>query len=253
MDHEEIVELIPGYIDQELGLSDSLIVERHLQSCEECQREAREQSTVNALLKKDATYFDAPAYLAKRIDTLLPKDSARSRWSKYWNVNWLNAGAVMATVFAAAWSIGLYLSVPSNQERLTEEVIASHVRSLQVDHLSDVTSSDQHTVKPWFNGKLNFAPPVADLAPHGFPLVGGRLDYINSRPVAVLIYRHNQHPINLYVWPSSNKDAAPQAGERQGYHLLRWSLDGMEYWAVSDVTANDLRRFAELVRAAVRG
>jgi anti-sigma factor RsiW len=256
MDHKEILELLPAYVDQELGISDTLAVERHLGGCSDCQREYAEQRTVKARLRKDAVCFDAPAHLAERIteriNAALPQDGRHSARSKYRNVNWFNAGAAMAALLAAAWSIGLYLNLPSAQERLAEEVISSHVRSLQVDHLSDVASSDQHTVKPWFNGKLNFSPPVVDLAPQGFPLAGGRLDYLDGRPVAVLIYRHNRHPINLYIWPSTGKDAAPQVQERQGYYLVRWTSDGMDYWAISDLAANELKNFAEIVRSAVR-
>ena len=132
-----------------------------------------------------------------------------------------------------------------------EDLISSHVRSLQVDHLSDVVSSDKHTVKPWFNGKLDFSPPVTDLATQGFPLVGGRLDYLDGRTVAVLIYRHNQHPINLYVWPSTDRDAAPQVQGRQGYHLIRWAAGGMVYWVVSDLATNELELFVRTVRSQV--
>ncbi|MDB5764391.1 MAG: putative transrane protein, partial [Herminiimonas sp.] len=246
MDHNEILELLPAYVDQELDISDTLAVERHLGSCSDCQREYAEQSAVSARFKKDAVYFDAPAHLAKRINAALPQDKLHSARSKYWNVNWFNAGAAMATLLVAAWSIGLYVSLPSAQERLTEEVISNHVRSLQVDHLADVASSDQHTVKPWFNGKLDFSPPVVDLAPQGFPLVGGRLDYLDHRTVAALIYRHNQHPINLYIWPSTDKDALPKVQGRQGYHLVRWTSDGMDYWTVSDLAENELENFAEI-------
>ena len=149
----------------------------------------------------------------------------------------------MVSLLAVVWSGGLYLTLPSAQERLTEELISSHVRSLQVDHLADVISSDRHTVKPWFNGKLDFSPPIIDLAPQGFPLVGGRLDYLDGRTVAVLIYRRNQHPINLYIWSSTDKDAKPQVQSRQGYHLIRWTASGMNYWAVSDLTTNELEFF----------
>jgi anti-sigma factor RsiW len=128
----------------------------------------------------------------------------------------------MVTLRAVVWSGDLYLTLPSAQERLMEELISSHVRSLQVDHLADVISSDRNTVKPWFNGKLDFSPSIIDLTPQGFLLVGGRLDYLDGRTVAVLIYRHNQHPINLYIWPNTEKDTTPQVQSRKGYHLIRW-------------------------------
>jgi len=251
MDHKEVVELLPAYLDQELGLSDAIAVERHLSNCSECQHEFAVQNGVSAQLKNNAAYFKAPNHLAQRIKTTLPRDRSHTTRFKSWNFNWLNAGAVMVTLLAVVWSGTLYLSLPSAHERLTEELVSSHVRSLQVDHLSDVVSSDRHTVKPWFNGKLDFSPPVVDLASQGFPLVGGRLDYIDGHTVAVLIYRHNQHPINLYVWPSADGSAAPQVQNRQGYHLIRWATGGMNYWAVSDLATNELESFVDTLRSQV--
>jgi anti-sigma factor RsiW len=251
MDHQEIRELLPAYVDQELGISDTLAVERHLGSCIDCQRDYAEQRAVRSRLKEEAMYFHAPAHLAQRIDAALPQDKLPAARSRPWMINWLNAGVAMATLLMTVWSTGLWLKLPSEQERLTEEVVASHVRALQVDHLADVASSDRHTVKPWFNGKLNFSPPVADLALQAFPLVGGRLDYLDGQPVAALIYRHNQHAINLYIWPSTAKDAGPDVQVRQGFHLMHWTSRGMAYWAISDLAASDLSNFVDLLRAAV--
>lgn len=251
MDHQEVLELLPAYVDQELGIVETLEMQRHLESCEDCQREYAAQRIVSARFKKEAAYFDAPAHLAHRINAALPQGPSRAN---PWYANWFNLGAAMATMLALVLGIGVYLNLPSDQDRLTDEVVASHVRSLQVDHLSDVVSTDRHTVKPWFNGKLNFAPPVVDLAPQGFPLVGGRLDYLAGRPVAALIYRRAQHPINLYVWPSADagRDTALQPGSRQGYHLVRWTWGGMNYCAISDLAANELENFAGMVRSTAR-
>jgi anti-sigma factor RsiW len=251
MEHKEVIELLPAYLDQELGISDAIAVERHLSNCSECQHEYAKQSGLSAQLKKDAAYFKAPAHLAQRIKMALPPDRSHFTCFKGWNFNWLNAGAVMVTLLAVVWSGSLYFTLPSDQDRLMEDLISSHVRSLQVDHLSDVVSSDQHTVKPWFNGKLNFSPPVIDLASQEFPLVGGRLDYLNDRNVAVLIYRHNQHPINLYIWPSTDRNVAPQVQGRQGYHLIHWVVGGMNYWAVSDLATNELEFFVNTLRSQV--
>jgi anti-sigma factor RsiW len=251
MDHKEILELLPAYVDQELGLSDMLAVERHLAGCTDCQREYAEQRSVSVGLKKAAPYFEAPANLAQRINASLPQEQPNPVRYKPWSFNWLNAGIATLSVLAIVWSTGLYLGLPSAQEQLTEEVVSNHVRSLQANHLADVASSDQHTVKPWFNGKLNFSPPVVDMAPQGFPLEGGRLDYVDGRPVAALVYRHNKHPINLFIWPSTGKDAAPRAQERQGYHLVHWIFGGMDYWAVSDLAANELDDFVKTVRSEV--
>ncbi|WP_304362384.1 anti-sigma factor, partial [Collimonas fungivorans] len=240
MDHQETLELLPAFADQELGIVEAQEVQRHLDSCADCQREYAAQRIVSARFKKEAVYFDAPPHLAHRISSALPPEPARAGSRRF---SWISLGGALAAGLALVWSLGLYLNLPSDQERLTDEVVASHVRSLQVDHLSDVVSSDQHTVKPWFNGKLDFSPPVVDLAPQGFPLVGGRLDYLGGRPVAALVYRRARHPINLYIWPSSERDAAPQLQNHQGYHLVRWTWDGMNYWTVSDLAANELENF----------
>lgn len=251
MDHKQAIELLPAYLDQELGITDAIAVERHLGSCPECQQEYEEQSSVKARLKKDAAYFKAPAHLAQRINMALPAERAHAARFKGWNLNWLNAGAVIATLLAVVWSGSLYLALPSAQDRLVEELVSSHVRSLQVDHLSDVVSSDQHTVKPWFHGKLDYSPPVVDLAPQGFPLLGGRLDYLDGRTVAVLVYRHDQHPINLYIWPGADGNLLPQMLSRHGYHLMHWAAGGMDYWAVSDLATDELEIFVNTLRSKV--
>jgi len=152
-------------------------------------------------------------------------------------------------VLALAWSIGLYLALPGAEESLEKEIVASHARSLMANHALDVASSDQHTVKPWFNGKVDFSPVVADLSAQGFTLAGGRLDYVGQRPVAALVYTHRKHYINLYVWPTDRLDAQ-RGATRQGYHLLHWTHDAMAYWAVSDVNPVDLAQFRdELLQA----
>lgn len=253
MEHSEIMELLPAYVDQELGIADTLTVQRHLDDCADCRREYAEQTALSKRVRSDAGYFNAPADLAARINNTLPQGKptrASTRWNLHWNFSWLQAGSAMATLLVAVWSVGFYLSLPSAQDRVADEIIASHVRSLQADHLTDVASTDQHTVKPWFNGRLSFSPPVIDLAAQGFVLEGGRLDYLDGHPVAALIYRHQKHPINLYIWPASGKDTGPQALASRGYHLVRWSSDEMTYWVVSDVGENELLKFSGILRLA---
>ena len=262
MEHDEVLELLPAYVDQELGVSETIQIERHLNNCFECQQDFAQQSQLSAELKSAAFHFEAPAGLAQRISEALPKERSTfvaptaKRWRPGerfgWHLDRFNVGAFLATLAAALWSVSMFLSLPSAQDQLTEEIVASHVRSLQVDHLSDVISTDRHTVKPWFNGKLNFSPPVFDLAPQGYPLTGGRLDDINGRPVAALIYHHQLHPINLYIWPTSDHDAVPRTETRQGYHLAHWTISGMTYWAVSDVAVVNLTTFGTLLTSQIK-
>jgi anti-sigma factor RsiW len=251
MDHEHTRPLLPAYLDDELGAADALALEAHLDSCHACQSEVDDLRTLSAGIKRGASYFDAPAQLRMRIDAALPR-ARRQPAPGFWQRYWSHSLAAIAMLLAVAAGTGWYLALPSAQDRVADALIASHIRSLQVDHLSDVASSDRHTVKPWFNGKLDFAPPVADLASEGYPLVGGRLDYLDRRAVAVLVYRRNRHPINLFIWPSDGQDTAPSAMAYRGYHLVTWRADGMVYWAASDLATNELQIFAQLVRSAAR-
>ncbi|RZI43895.1 anti-sigma factor [Herbaspirillum sp. HC18] len=252
MDHEELQALLPAYVDNELDVATAIALERHLDNCQDCRREYEQANAMRARVKQDGTYFNAPSHLAQRVAASLPEDRPHPGRFIRWNFSLFPARAAVATlaVAVAAWSTSLYLRLPSASDQLAEEVIASHVRSLQVDHLSDIASTDRHTVKPWFTGRLDFSPPVIDLAPQGFPLIGGRLDYLNGRAVAALIYRRHLHPINLYVWRSADEESAVRVQERRGYYLAHWTSHGMAYWAVSDVAANELEDFAQLVRSA---
>ncbi|MDP9292579.1 MAG: hypothetical protein M3O82_09485 [Verrucomicrobiota bacterium] len=139
----------------------------------------------------------------------------------------------------------------SARELLLGELTASHVRSLLATHLMDVASADQHTVKPWFDGKLDFAPPVKDLAEWGYPLAGGRLDYVSGRTVAALVYKRQKHFINLFIWPSDDASPTPRTSMKDGYNLATWSNNGMTFWAVSDVNQSDLLEFANLLEHAI--
>ena len=143
----------------------------------------------------------------------------------------------------------LFQTTPASRSNtLVDEVIANHVRSLLATHLLDVSSSDQHTVKPWFDGKIDFAPEVRDLSGDGFPLIGGRLDYLGGRTVVALVYHRNKHPINLFIMPATtNRNTSPSAITRRGYNILSWTHNEMKYWAVSALNEADLGRFAELL------
>jgi anti-sigma factor RsiW len=155
----------------------------------------------------------------------------------------------MAIAVLLVWSGGLVHMRSPVDEHVLQDVIAGHVRSLMVNHLTDVLSADQHTVKPWFEGHIDFAPPVPDLTTLGFPLVGGRLDYLDNRPVAALVYKRQQHEINLFVWPAPSSAARPESTvTRHGYNLVQWTTAGMTYWAVSTLNASELEAFAHGVQ-----
>ncbi len=260
MNHQQAENLLAGYIDQELSLSEAADFEQHLNSCVECQIEYKEQAHVISLLKSNAAYFEATPQFAKRLAASLqrelPSKDAKNSWNFDWLQTWLgnglSKGAIISSLAAIVLSTSLFLATPSAQQRLTEELTASHVRSLLADHLSDVISTDQHTVKPWFNGKLDYAPPTVDLTKVGYSMEGGRLDYINARTVAVIVYRHNKHPINLYVWPSAGSDSAVQVSSHHGYNLVHWAVSGMNYWAISDLEAGKLVSFANSINDGIK-
>lgn len=175
-----------------------------------------------------------------------PERPRRAGWN--WSPAWA-AAALLVVSALTLWKILPFMPGSSAEDRLGQEVVASHVRSLMAGHLTDVPSSDQHTVKPWFNGRLDFSPPVKDLSTEGFPLVGGRLDYLAGRPVAALVYGRRRHLINLMVWPVPREpDRSLAAVTRQGYHLFHWTQGGMVYWTVSDLNEDEMRQFVDLVR-----
>ncbi len=256
MDCKEILALLPAYVDQELSVLESIEIDNHLQGCPACQGELASQSALRAELKKHASYFRAPSQLESRIREALPLKNAHPVQSKtraqkwFGSFNWFNFGTALTSVVALAWSVSLYLAIPSPDDLLAEDVVSSHVRSLMVNHIADVASSDHHTVKPWFNGKLDFSPTVNDLTAQGFPLVGGRLDYINHRTVAALVYRHRQHLINVYIWPDASKHkVAVQTQSSQGYQMVHWAEGSMVYWVVSDLNPHELMILARILEA----
>jgi len=238
--------LIGAYLDGELDLVRNLEIEQHLQSCSSCSRAFENQKALRSAMTTGSLYYRSPAGLQKRVMSAVRKENRPEPipWFKQWR--WLGVGASLASAALLALILVPVLTRPSADEVLARDTISAHVRSLMASHLTDVSSSDQHTVKPWFNGKLDFSPPVTDLTDHGFPLVGGRLEYIADRPVAALVYRRKQHFLNLFVWPAK-QDEAPKTETRQGYHLTHWAKSGMTYWAVSDLNEAELQEFARLI------
>lgn len=214
-----------------------------------------EDDELGALIRREAARHAPPPALGSRIQGALRAAGAKAetppraqgpRQGAPWR--WLQALALFGAGAATAWGLALSLLVAPAQDVMSEAVTASHVRSLMGSHLADVASSDRHTVKPWFAGKLDFSPPVIDLADEGMPLTGGRLDYLDGRPVAALVYASGPHVINLFVWPGPGADTAPESGTRRGYNLEHWQQAGMRLWAVSDLNARELATFTQRVR-----
>jgi anti-sigma factor RsiW len=295
MDHAQVLELLPAYLDQELDLSVTLELERHLQTCDSCRQACEAQGALSAQVRAAGLRVEAPLALLQRIEAALPGPAAANpavnpaaaaaapapapafaaaqpdagasprraallrprgwaAWRSRWALNWAGAGALAVSVAVLAVSANLYVAQQdAGEQRLAQEVVDGHIRSLQANHLSDVISTDKHTVKPWFNGRLDYAPPVIDLAAQGYPLIGGRLDVLQGRSVAVLVYRYKLHPINLYVWPGKPADtladAPPQIRAQQGYHLAHWSAAGVNYWAITDAGVAELGGFVSALRA----
>jgi len=268
MNCEETTKLMDGYLDGELDPITSQAIEQHLRECHNCDQAYKTQRSLIRAIGNATPYYKAPSELRERIQSSLRKEMAErptrsvardvqplfSRrqpqprtigWETSWN--WLALAA--AVIFAAiiAWNLGPRLQRPGANQFLATQLIASHVRSLMANHLTDVGSSDQHTVKPWLDARLDFAPAVVDLSNEGFPLIGGRLDYLDNRAVAALIYQRRKHFINLFVWPAApDETRTPKTITRQGYQLLHWVESDLNYWAVSDINEKELQEFKQL-------
>lgn len=236
--------LLNAYIDDELDAANTARLDAHLAGCTNCRDELERLRTAHQALSGDGVRHVMPEALRARVDRALKAErkaqpGARSRGS--W---WAPAlgGAIAA-------SLAMSLVLPLDQQgRVDDELIAGHVRSLQVQHLVDVQTSNDHVVRPWFNGKIDFAPPVPELAAQGFPLAGGRLDYLEGRTVPAIVYKRRLHSINLFVWPA--KDERQRLVQKDGYSIAEWSGRGLRYAAVSDISPGDLEQFRRAFVAA---
>lgn len=247
--------LLAPYADGEVDALQSAALERHLATCEVCSAALDSARVLREAVGRRAPYHRAPPGLLDRIaqqtSRAAPAPSpARTRTVRPWA--WQRWVLPLAASLVLAIGIDSGLRVRQSGNRLAGEVLDAHVRSLMADHLADVPSTDQHTVKPWFADKLDFSPPVRDLGNDGFPLVGGRLDYIDHHAVAALIYRHRLHVINVFIWPAANDIvSSPSKLAREGFNLVRWRAAGMDFWAVSDLNAEELDQFARLLQAGI--
>jgi len=271
MNCQEIADLMDGYLDGELDALTSQKIEQHLRDCPKCEQAYEVETAMAHAISQAAPYYKAPLELRERIQVslreaigaptsrgaagagLLPVRRPEAvRRSVFFDMpwNWLALAAAIVLAAIIASNLLPRLRQPASDQFLATQLIASHVRSLMAAHLTDVASSDQHTVKPWLDTKLDFAPPVVDLSSEGFPLIGGRLDYLDNRPVAGLVYGRRKHFINLFVWPAaSDEEKAPKTITREGYQLLHWADSDFNYWAVSDVNVNDLQTFKQQFEA----
>ena len=251
--------MLQALLDGELDAANALAVETHLKTCPGCGAYSRTLQALRERLADPELSPPAPDRLRARVEDMIARESrprvaARGparRWIERLSAGWTAAGA-MGAVAATL----LIVQLTPVSASLEDQLVASHVRSLQASHLIDVATSDRHVVKPWFNGKIDFAPPVVDLADQGFPLVGGRLDYADNREVAALVYRRRLHTINLFVLPARPRPVAwrPfQIHPASSYSVVHWTHGALDYWAVSDLDGPELERFHQLFAARSAG
>ena len=246
---EEVHQPLHAYVDDELDIATALQIEKHLPECPKCGRELEAARVVGRALAQSAAYYPASSALRDRLKQAIQSETGAMETPRnmrfvmpWWRRPMAFSGLAAMLLIACSLLLLLPPRAPSGQ---IDELVASHVRSLEANHLLDVASTDQHTVKPWFDGKLEFAPPVIDLAPAGFPLIGGRLDYLQEGKVAALIYRRNKHIINLFIWPG---ETSPETEVKQGYNLIRFQCKSMVCWAVSDLNTGELQQFVDLFK-----
>lgn len=240
--------LLHALIDGELDAGHAREIEAHVATCPRCAVLLADYREISKAVAGSDMRFKAPPELRRRIEASLPQTRAPSRRA-------LLRGFAMGSAVSAIAATGLVAIVlrADDEARIQSEVVSAHLRSLQAGHLTDVLSTDQHTVKPWFNGKLDVAPPVIDLTAQGFTLIGGRLDYVDTRPIGAIVYRRRSHVINLFVaQTASTEHKAARIEALQGFNIRRWSERGLNYWAVSDIAADELAEFGEKFEGAMR-
>ncbi len=246
MNCAESRELLQAHADSELDVANSLELERHLTTCAACAAERQAVQSLKRALRQPSLRYQAPNSLRKEIRRMTQAASSGAKPPLLQSLLLWRSLAFGATVFAL---LAMFIRPGvSERDQLLEEAVSSHVRSLMAEHLTDVSSSDQHTVKPWFNGKLDFAPNVKDFSARGFPLVGGRLDYLDGRAVAALVYRRNKHLINVFVWPAASEGGGKsEVRHLRGYSVVSREAEGLRYCLVSDLNQQELTELAGLL------
>lgn len=248
MNCQEMRGLVDAYIDGELDTVNTLKFEQHLAECASCRNICENYQRVHGAVRAQMPYHALPGGVEDRIRTKLrpePHDRPKRTLAEVFQGGrgWGIAGTALAMAVIGVLILDTVRRSPP-QQLLAQQVVSSHIRSLMANHLDDVVSSDRHTVKPWFNGKIDFAPDVRDLADKGFPLQGGRLDYLDNRSTAALIYKRREHTINLFIWPTTQSDSKLNQMSINGFNLVNWTRSRMVYWAVSDLNAKELAEFA---------
>jgi anti-sigma factor RsiW len=245
---DEALVLVHALIDGELDASHARDVETHAASCARCAAELAAARGLRQALRGNDLSHEAPLSLRRSIDRAVPSPAMTSRRAV---LKGFATGSVVSA--AAAAGIALVVVRGDRDSRTMGEAVSAHLRSLQADHLTDVLSNDRHTVKPWFNGRIDLAPPVLDLTGQGFTLIGGRLDFIDGKPVAALVYRRRIHVINLFVMQGMGAAvSAPKLDVIQGFNILRWTDQGLNLLAVSDLAQDELEEFAAKFEAAAK-
>lgn len=251
MNHADAEGLLSAWLDDELAPDEAGKVAAHVAACAECGKARDVALRLRSALRAELPRFEASDLLRARIQAAA-RDQARKAASARWTprrLAWMAAAAV-ALAAVGSWQLA---TRRAEGNQLAEAVLSTHVRSLMPGHLTDVVSSDQHTVKPWFDGRLDFSPPVPDFASRGYPLVGGRMDYVGGRAVATLVYARRLHMISVTLWPrGAGPDAGPAAWTRQGYHLLHWNTPEYTWWVASDLGLAELDQFAAMLRQSDR-
>jgi anti-sigma factor RsiW len=241
--------LVHGYFDNELDALRAAEFERHLEKCPECAAALDALESLRSTINVVQPYEKMSASFRKKIladlNVKTPTVMATSRATTDWR--WLAMAATFLLLIYGGWRVASLNRGDSREALMASEIVDAHLRSLQLGHLEDVISTDQHTVKPWFDGKVDFAPPVRDFTEQGFPLQGGRLDVIDNRTVAALVYGRRKHIVNVFIWTSSEKDQPPRTGSIQGYQWIDWRKQGMQFYAVSDAAAPDLDQLQRLL------
>ena len=245
---KETRDVLNAYMDGELDSAGSLAVETHMRGCASCLGEVESLHALASAIENGSLRFKAPDHLKRKVQGAIRAANPAARSSFfYWR--WASVLASLVLVAAVTWTVTTYWTRSAGETLLVNDIVSSHVRSMMANHVTDVASSNSHTVKPWFSGKLDYSPPTKDFTEQGYRLIGGRLDYLDNRPVAALVYQRSQHFINLFVWPS-NETATTKEEQlaRQGYNLIHWNQSGMTYWLVSELNLPELEECARLLK-----